>query len=659
MLARLVFSQSRVGVVCRAQSVLSPRVLGPRAVCNATFSSSQYTGNSGSPRSLYAIDSAIAIGPASSPVLRVAPMTGPGTTLALSRARPRASRMLSLGLSRGMASRAGVDTGGHRGSVQVAKGGQTDHDLTNDDDDPHGSDMLSELAARRRQEQERPASSACGGAGGKTSLKTHGFGHLGIPEPIVASLAQEDIKHPTKIQRMAIPEIIRGHSLMLAAQTGTGKTLSYLLPLITRIKQLEEQRGGKRGRAGRPRALIIVPNRELGEQTAEIAKSLSHAGKFRAVGLTGGKKPGQHKRELMTPVDILIGTPGKLLQYLKSQSIGLRDVEHVVIDEADTIFRQNNGFTEELEALLRPIHLRLVRTGFEAQWILVGATFNQKFQKYAQTQFPGMRYMATNNVHKPPARLTQEFLKVTSPDKFDSLLHVMRESNVPSRLPAIVFCSGVPSCRATEHFLQENGFRTCGLHGDIPPKLRRQLFRQFTEGESDILVCTDLAARGLDTKDVRHVINFDFPRTAIDYMHRVGRTARAGTHGHATSLITRADSALASGIQRAVHYGLTLESLARDPVANARLEEEMRLARAAKRAMHLARDPRRRYDPDYQKQVTEQRIDRQRGKGKIATANPVRKARGERMRRAGEKRRRRLLASLPSSAVQNITKRKR
>jgi len=381
------------------------------------------------------------------------------------------------------------------------------------------------------------------------------------------------------VQREAIPRVLSGGSVLLASETGSGKTLAYLLPLVARLRAEEAAAGGVReARPGRPRALVLSPTRELAEQIFGVAKQVSHSARLRVALAGGGGSRADTRRNLSRPVDLLVGTPGRVLEHAGrggdpprgkakrnggggSALVSLRDLRCVVVDEADTMFDQ--GFAPDVRRLLAPLFGEGLAGGAGAtgQAVLVAATLTKPVRQLLDAEAFPFETVETASLHRPARGARQAFLPVGQQDKLALLAQVLHGRQAQDS--TVVFCNTLASCRACEHHLSELGLDTLCLHGDVPPRERREVIARFRAGDAGLLVCTDLAARGLDFGDrpVGHVVMFDFPLNSVDYLHRAGRTARAGAGGRVTSLVARRDAVLAGRIEEALRTGATLESL--------------------------------------------------------------------------------------------------
>ena len=375
------------------------------------------------------------------------------------------------------------------------------------------------------------------------------FSSLGLTPTIVDALATSSITFPTGIQARGIPPILSSTDVILGAATGSGKTLAYLLPVIQQLKHAEDLREPHHPPLRinkRPRAIILVPTRELAEQVVHVARQLSHQVKFRVIGAIGGGRSGdrilQDKLE-SGPVDILVATTGRLLQLLQARSIDVRFCKHVIIDEVDTMF--DAGFGPELRSIL----LSTTKNGNKPQFVAAGATHPRAAETVYNEVLPGAVRVDVD-LHRAPKGLEQRFLETASQEKVHELLPLLRDAGRDD-VRVMVFCNTMDSCRFVGHVVEEAGLAVASIHGDVPPGRRDMEYEKFKSGKVGILVCTDMAARGLDNVHVQHVILFDFPNSAVDYLHRSGRTARAGMTGRVTSFVTRKDMKLARAIQNA------------------------------------------------------------------------------------------------------------
>lgn len=345
----------------------------------------------------------------------------------------------------------------------------------------------------------------------------------------------------------------------MGAATGSGKTLAYLLPIIQLLKQAEALRlptdPALRVRR-RPRAIVIVPTRELAEQVMQVARDLSHAAKFRAALAVGGGSGPAADRKLIERldgaggggIDILIATTGRLCQLVDSRMLDIRFATHFIIDEVDTMF--DAGFSPEVRKLLL---LAGCESDNDIQLIAAGATHPKQAEIVYNELFLKAKRLDVD-LHLAPVGLEQRFIRVQQPsDKVKELISLIRDDSSSAKGGIMVFCNTVDSCRFVTHYIQESLLTKQILcaHGDMPAARRDEEWNAFVGVDDGILVCTDMVGRGLDHTGVKHVILFDFPISAVEYVHRAGRTARAGRKGRVSGLVCKRDEALAKVLEKA------------------------------------------------------------------------------------------------------------
>jgi superfamily II DNA/RNA helicase len=368
------------------------------------------------------------------------------------------------------------------------------------------------------------------------------FSKLGLRDGLCKAMESLSFTNPTAIQEVAIPRILRNEAnAAIASETGGGKTLSYLLPSAEIVRRAEESMG--RSLPKRPRAAIVTPSRELAMQVFGDAKALNKAAAadshFRSTHLLnpGTKKRRKNRDGIMkqSGFDLVVGTPGSFVRYRDSGELYTSKLEVLVLDEADTLL--TGGFDKELKSVTNGI-------GDSCRVVLVGASYAGNVRKAAQRFFPNREFewIQTRGLHMLPSGATE--LDVDVKDRGDTKHKVLLEilssdldSSSSSSSSILVFCNSMESCRSTEHTLREAGIDVVGLHGGIPPKLRRTNFNLFRDQRCTVMVCTDLAARGLHLDHVGCVVNFDTPRDSQEYLHRAGRTARAGRKGRILNLV--------------------------------------------------------------------------------------------------------------------------
>ena len=343
---------------------------------------------------------------------------------------------------------------------------------------------------------------------------TH-FDGLGISEALVTLLKQQGITEPTPVQEQAIPPMRAGRDVIAQAQTGTGKTLAFLLPLLAKIKP----------QGAVAQALVVAPTRELAVQIAHVAEPLGTALGIGTIAIYGGADMERQKEKLRRHPQLIIGTPGRLLDHVRRGTLALGSVNKIVLDEADEMLKM--GFIEDVEALL-------AQTAQDYQLALFSATM------------PARIVQLTKNFMTNPVRIHMEGERTTL-DNIEQIVLSVREGEKIDRLCAsineeapylaMVFCATKERTRALMMELAHRGYLVDALSGDLTQTQRAFVLRQFRAAKLQILCATDIAARGLDIEGVTHVYNYDLPPTVTDYIHRIGRTGRAGAKGKAFTLV--------------------------------------------------------------------------------------------------------------------------
>ncbi|CAM9813894.1 unnamed protein product, partial [Scytosiphon promiscuus] len=388
------------------------------------------------------------------------------------------------------------------------------------------------------------------------------FTGLGLLDDLVGAMDEFGFDSPSKIQRKAIPQILSGGNVVFAAATGSGKTLAYLMPLVQQLRAQEAQAeidGESIRQTKRPRAIILVPTRELATQVLEVAKRLSRTCKFSSCGVVGGEDYGKQRQRLASTVDLVVATPGRLLKHHEATNFFMSKVNFVVVDEVDTMLTQ--GFAADIEKLTRPMLSNPERRE-TAQFIFVTATLTKAVKNLLGEDggYPKVRQVETRDVHHTLPSMKHVMIDIKGRDKMSSLIDITQQ-HFKEFKRTLVFCNTVKSCRAAEFGLREVDIKALSYHGEVPSDERSANLERFKAGDAKYLVCTDIAARGLDMPDVDHVVMFDFPLNPIDYLHRSGRTARMGAKGRVTSLLAKRDLVLAAAIEQAVQAGLPLDEL--------------------------------------------------------------------------------------------------
>jgi ATP-dependent RNA helicase RhlE len=361
------------------------------------------------------------------------------------------------------------------------------------------------------------------------------FETLGLSADLLRTVADEGYTEPTPVQTEAIPLVLAGRDVLAAAQTGTGKTAAFTLPILDRL--------GHHGNtsfspARHPvRALILVPTRELALQVAEAVKVYGRSSPLRSALVYGGVPIEPQRKELLAGIEILVATPGRLLDHLGSRSVNLGQVEILVLDEADRML--DMGFLPDIRRIIDALPK-------QRQNLMFSATFSNEIRSLAGTI---LKDPATVTVaHNAPAAAVRQILYVVDRDRKEELL-----SHIVSRLDlrqVLVFTRTKIAASRLASFLDRRGLEATAIHSDRSQPERTKALESFRKGEIRVLVATDVAARGLDIEDLPHVVNFELPWQAHDYVHRIGRTGRAGQTGDAISLVCIDEVDLLRGIQR-------------------------------------------------------------------------------------------------------------
>ncbi len=350
------------------------------------------------------------------------------------------------------------------------------------------------------------------------------FESLPVPEAVLKGIRDAKFETCTPIQSKSLPITLGRKDLAGQAQTGTGKTAAFLITLLTRLLENTPPLDPK-GKAG-PRALIIAPTRELARQIEKDALLLGKHCNFRIVCVIGGVDYDKQRNQIKDGVDILIATPGRLIDFYKQKFFSLKQVEVLVVDEADRMF--DMGFIADLRYLFRNCSSYDKR-----QSMLFSATLNHRVMELCYEHMNNPVRVAIEPEKAVVDAITQILYHVGQHEKFNLLLGLMKKE---AGEKVLIFSNTKIECEILEWKLNHNGFNAGQISGDLPQKSRIRVLEKFQEGELDILIATDVASRGLHIDNITHVINYDLPQDAEDYVHRIGRTARAGNKGTAITL---------------------------------------------------------------------------------------------------------------------------
>jgi len=367
--------------------------------------------------------------------------------------------------------------------------------------------------AKVQQTPEFPAAPAS-----ESAPRSPGFEPLGLSAVALAALGQAGYFEPTPVQKALVPRVLAGEDVMAQAQTGTGKTAAFAVPLLERLKG--------RARPGTPAALVLTPTRELAVQVRDECRKLAAGRQVHIAAAYGGKPIRHHMEQLRRGVDILVGTPGRLLDLMRRGALSLEAIRFVVLDEADRML--DIGFRPDIEKILR-------RCPAERQTLLLSATIP-----------PPVRRLAERYMRKPSAvdcsqqavaveTIEQFYFTVDGERKFDLLLCLLKRDR-PRQ--AIIFCRTKRGADRLFHRLGRKLESVDVIHGDLTQTARDRAMRRFRDGETRLLVATDVMGRGIDVTSISHIINYDIPEFCDDYVHRVGRTGRMGRQGVAYTFVS-------------------------------------------------------------------------------------------------------------------------
>jgi superfamily II DNA/RNA helicase len=381
------------------------------------------------------------------------------------------------------------------------------------------------------------------------------FEDLGLSPGVLRAVEDSGYSEPTPIQRQAVPYVLMGRDVLGCAQTGTGKTASFTLPMIDIL-------ASGRARARMPRSLILEPTREL---AAQVAENFERYGKYHPLAmalLIGGVSMSDQEKKLDRGVDVLIATPGRLLDLFERGRVLLADVKILVIDETDRML--DMGFIPDVERIVGMLPRK-------RQTLFFSATMPREIRRLADRFLVEPKEVTVS----PPTSAAETVIQalVRTPghpkEKRTTFRDLLRSEDVAS---ALVFCNRKRDVGILFRSLKRHGFPVTELHGDLPQSVRTETLERFRANEAQILVCSDVAARGLDLPKVSHVFNFDVPTNPEDYIHRIGRTGRAGRSGRSFTLVTPQDSKLLAAIERMLGMQIPWAGTTAKPVVEAAAE---------------------------------------------------------------------------------------
>lgn len=368
------------------------------------------------------------------------------------------------------------------------------------------------------------------------------FEDFGLSADILRALADQGYVHPTPIQAEAIPIVLQGRDVMGAAQTGTGKTAGFSLPII---QLLLAHANTSASPARHPvRALILTPTRELADQVADNVKAYSRHTPLRSTVVFGGVDMAPQTAALRAGVEIVIATPGRLLDHVQQKTLNLSQTQILVMDEADRML--DMGFLPDLQRIINLLPK-------QRQNLMFSATFSPEIKKLANSFLKSPVTIEVARSNATADNVTQVLYKVDEEAKRDAVAHIIRERNLKQ---VIVFSNTKIGASRLSRHLEKEGVKAAAIHGDKTQAERMAALDAFKQGTIEVLVATDVAARGLDIAELPCVINFDLPYNAEDYVHRIGRTGRAGASGDAISLYTDKDTRLLSDIEKLIKHSI-------------------------------------------------------------------------------------------------------
>jgi superfamily II DNA/RNA helicase len=470
------------------------------------------------------------------------------------------------------------------------------------------------------------------------------FSELGLSAKVLQAVETAGYTTPTPIQAEAIPHALTGRDVLGIAQTGTGKTAAFTLPMLSRLEK-------GRARARMPRTLILEPTRELAAQVEESFVKYGVNHKLNVALLIGGVSFSDQEAKIMRGADVLIVTPGRLLDFFERGKLLLTGIEILVIDEADRML--DMGFIPDIERICKLVP-------FTRQTLFFSATMPPEITRLTEAFLHNPVRIEVARAATTAATITQGLVASQGgPAKRETLRSLIRDAAGAFK-NAIIFCNRKRDVALLHRSLQKHGFSAGALHGDMDQRARMLSLDAFKTGEVALLVCSDVAARGLDIPDVSHVFNFDLPIHAEDYVHRIGRTGRAGKSGTALSIVTPADTKYLAEIEKVIARKIdwigtkTLANVEDEPAPAAENGDEPRTSRrrtprdggrsAAPRASEEARPPRGRgRTPEQEPRKEEPRKEeqprapeRERSRAPIAAEGrrPERNRRGERFEEA-------------------------
>ena len=370
------------------------------------------------------------------------------------------------------------------------------------------------------------------------------FKALGISRELQMMLLENDITEPTPIQEKAIPILLEGKDVIAQAQTGTGKTFAFLLPIAEGIDEENPN----------VQALIVTPTRELAIQITQEARRIQDYKGFNILAAYGGQDVEKQLRRLKGSIHLVIGTPGRLLDHLRRRSINLKQLKMLVLDEADQMLHM--GFLNEVEAIIK-------QTPQDRQTMFFSATMPPAIKALSANYMKNPQFLKVQSENVTLDEIKQQVIETSDRNKQGVLLQVIKDYNP---YMAMIFCRTKRRANALNEALQLHGLKSDELHGDLTQAKREKVMKEFKKGTVHYLVATDVAARGLDIEGMTHVINYDIPQDAEGYIHRIGRTGRAGQTGMAITLVAPKDRGTLSLIEKGIRMTIPKTRLKQEEI---------------------------------------------------------------------------------------------
>ncbi len=367
------------------------------------------------------------------------------------------------------------------------------------------------------------------------------FNELGLKAELLSSIKKQGYTTPTPIQAKAIPVVLSGRDILAGAQTGTGKTAAFTLPLLQRLSQ-----NGQKGR--HPRALVLTPTRELAAQVGESVETYGENLTLRSTVIFGGVGINPQKERLKEGVDILVATPGRLLDHAGQKTVNLSQVEVLILDEADRML--DMGFIHDIRKVLKLLPKK-------RQNLLFSATYSKDIKQLADSLLHKPEFIEVARRNTTAETVAQKVHHVAKSQKRYLLSHLIKKGDWHQ---VLVFTRTKHGANRLAKQLNTDGITASAIHGNKSQSARTRALAEFKSGDIQVLVATDIAARGLDIDKLPHVVNFELPNVPEDYVHRIGRTGRAGSNGVALSLVSEDEHKYLAGIERLIKRKITVET---------------------------------------------------------------------------------------------------